>query len=115
MIFALDFDGTYTEDPHLWIPFIDLLKMRGHSVTFVTFRDDAGGYDNSDIFDAAKRNNIDVVFTKGQQKAEVFKADIWIDDMPQLIPSGDTLAMYQWITKMQNSNAIPNRNGWVEG
>lgn len=89
MIIALDYDGTYTEDPDLWISFIDLIKMRRHSVTFVTFRDDNGNYKNDDIRRDAKRNNIDIVYTAGKQKSDCFKADVWIDDMPILIPSED--------------------------
>lgn len=92
MIIALDFDGTYDVDPELWGLFIDAAKTRGHSITFVTFRDDFGTkYDNADICEAAQRHSIDIVYCNAKQKSECFKADVWIDDMPLLIPSMDAM------------------------
>lgn len=82
---ALDFDETYTEDPTAFNEIVRIFKARGHTVTFVTFRDPR--YNNTDIEVAANELGIDIVFTSGKQKAHVFKADIWIDDTPVLIPS----------------------------
>lgn len=81
---ALDFDHTFTEDPELWIFFVQKAKQHGHKVTFVTFRYESG--DNSDIISWANKIGIPIVFTNYQQKKSIFNADIWIDDMPELIP-----------------------------
>lgn len=80
---ALDYDDTYTADPKLWNGFVRTAKTLGHSVTFVTFRQE---WNKDDIGIDAKRLGIDIVFTSGRQKASCFNADIWIDDWPALIP-----------------------------
>lgn len=89
MKFALDFDDCFTKDKILWSLFINQLKLRGHSVTFVTFRSDLGI--NDDILIDAKNLGIDIVFTNGKQKAGCFDADIWIDDSPVTIPKAEDL------------------------
>ena len=38
LVIALDYDGTYTEDPDLWNDFIASALGRGHEVVFVTGR-----------------------------------------------------------------------------
>jgi hypothetical protein len=83
MQIALDFDETYTADPMLWASFVTKCKVRGHTVTFVTYRPDNG--DNSDIEYEAECLHIDIVYTGGRQKQHVFEADIWIDDSPATI------------------------------
>ena len=87
MKIALDFDDTYTEDPELWNSFISLAKKRGHSVAFVTYRDERFNAINLDIRAVAENLGIEVVFTGGSQKATKFCANIWIDDNPVTIPS----------------------------
>ena len=89
MIIALDFDETYTEDPILWAAFINKCKVRGHSISFVTFRSDNG--DNSDIKYEAECLGLEIVYTAGKQKQHCFKADVWIDDAPETIVSYDNL------------------------
>jgi hypothetical protein len=86
MKFALDFDDTYTATPDLWGPWIAHAKRLGHSVTFVTFRSKSGN--NSDILQESILNDIEIVYSEGRQKRHVFPdADVWIDDMPEVIPS----------------------------
>lgn len=88
MIFALDFDETYTAAPELWGPWIARAKYLGHSVSFVTFRFGHHHESNRDIHEEAIKHGIDIVFTGARQKRHVFpQADVWIDDMPELIPS----------------------------
>lgn len=89
MIIALDYDKTFTEDKPLWKSFVLKAKEHNHSITFVTFRPEF--WDNNDIEDDARLLDIAIVYTNGKQKADCFNADIWIDDMPYLIPSYDTL------------------------
>ncbi len=90
MRIALDYDQTFTADKHLWAAFVRHAQMREHVVVFVTFRG-AGG-DNEDIMHDAADLGIPVVFTGGKQKSHCYDADIWIDDMPVLIPSFDQLS-----------------------
>lgn len=89
MKIALDYDQTFTADRDLWIPFVALAQMRGHEVAFVTFRPPAFG--NDDIEADAKRLGIPVVYSAGRQKSHCHDADVWIDDMPELIPSADMM------------------------
>jgi hypothetical protein len=88
MIIALDFDGTYTEDPKLWDNFIYEVKLLGHTVLCVTMR-----YKETESQDvlAALNGKVDrIVFTERIAKAEKLKSlgikpDIWIDDNPYWI------------------------------
>lgn len=84
MRIALDYDECYTEDVFLWKFFIAQAKVKGHSVTFVTYRDSR--WNNDDIKLDAEIHGIDIVYTNGKQKAGCFEADIWIDDNPVTIP-----------------------------
>lgn len=86
---ALDFDGTVTADPRLWLRFIELVKLAGHTITVVTARshfaeDDKG--ENNDVLSFCRAAGIQAVFTHGEPKAKHFNAHIWIDDMPGAIP-----------------------------
>lgn len=38
MLIALDYDGTFTEDPTLWVSFIAMAQAHGHDVIGVTMR-----------------------------------------------------------------------------
>ena len=82
---ALDYDETFTADRELWINFVVLAKGSNHKVTFVTYRFDNGL--NADIIEDAYHLKIPIIFTGGKQKSTCFKADIWIDDNPIIIPS----------------------------
>lgn len=86
---ALDFDETVTEDHVLWSQFIRLAKARGHKVTIVTAR--SPGMDNMDIEAYAMENNVNIICTSFDQKAKHYKADIWIDDSPVMIPKREEL------------------------
>jgi len=90
MKIALDYDETYTAAPMLFRPFVAQALQHGHSVTFVTFR--CAEFGNEDIEADAEDLGIPIVYTEAKQKSHVFKADIWIDDHPELIPSHDELA-----------------------
>lgn len=114
MKIALDYDDTFTSDPELWEFFIEKAKLRGHEISFVTFRwEPTEGYDpkhNADIKQDASRLNIPIVFTHGQQKAKHFDADIWIDDMPEVIPHAHTLwDMYKECRSKEEEGIV---SGW---
>lgn len=81
---ALDFDGTVTADHAMWAAIVQVIKNHAHKVTIVTMRADNGR--NKDIELFAADCNIPIVYCSHQPKRKHFKADIWIDDMPELIP-----------------------------
>lgn len=102
MKIALDYDDTFTADPVLWTAFVEMAKQRMHMVVFVTYRyePDEGISYNDDIKGDAEALGIDVIFTAGVQKAKMFDADIWIDDMPIIIPlASDLQDMYNGCVK----------------
>ena len=84
MIIGLDFDGTITADPVFWAAFVRLLRDHGHDAAITTYR--SAGAGNEDVEQFASDNQLAVYYTDAQQKATCFKADVWIDDMPELCP-----------------------------
>lgn len=88
MKIALDYDDTFTREPHMWSSFVKLVQEVGHEIKFVTFRfEESATRSNVDIEHDAKQLGIDIVYCNYEQKSECYSADIWIDDMPILIPS----------------------------
>lgn len=106
MRIALDYDDTFTADPIGWTLFVEMMKQRGHDITFVTFRH-PDWHDQTDITTDAERLGIQIVYTKHRQKSHVFKADVWIDDSPQMIVS------YSDMVKMQHGCEV-NRDMEVD-
>ena len=88
MFIALDFDGTYTEDPKLWSNFISQAITSGHRIAFVTMRHDN---ERESIESAIKHMPYMKVFYTGRKAKKPFMAslnqnpDIWIDDNPHWI------------------------------
>jgi len=88
MLFALDYDGTYTESAELWDIFITSAIAQGHTVICCTMR-----YEETESVEvkAALENKVDaIVFTGRQAKlAYLFNLgvtpDVWIDDAPHWI------------------------------
>ena len=81
MLIALDYDGTYTEDPDLWDRFIQSAKERGHRIICVTMR-----YPGEPVGTIG----IEVIYTSRRAKKPHLEAagvsvDIWIDDNPHWI------------------------------
>lgn len=85
MKIALDYDGTFTADPELWINFIDNAKKRGHQIFIVTMR-----YPNETL---SHEIDCEIIYTSRKAKIR-FLADlgltvnIWVDDMPHLLFQG---------------------------
>ncbi len=80
MLIALDYDGTYTADPALWLSFAESARHRGHRVVVITMRRPDEPIDVP----------FDVVYTSRRAKAphaaEIgLKPDVWIDDRPAWI------------------------------
>jgi hypothetical protein len=99
---AVDFDRTYTSDPHLWLAFMLDAKFAGHDVFIVTAR--SGQSDRCEMLDDIEfRHDFPVYYTNGVAKRwwclhnGPGVVDIWIDDKPEAI--------------LENSNATPE---WLE-
>ena len=87
ILFALDYDGTYTADPELWDIFIASAVKRGHSFIVATMRYPQEGL--CIIPPGIER----VVYTGRKAKYEEvqrqgFNPNIWIDDMPHFLFNG---------------------------
>lgn len=87
---ALDFDETYTLNAEMWKSIVGVMKSFNCDVRFVTYRY-ASAPGNEDIWAAADELEIPTIFCNYFQKAQVTASlgwipDIWIDDMPILIP-----------------------------
>lgn len=88
MNIGLDFDHCFTEDPDLWLEFIDMSQRMGHKVYIVTMRNEIfeGDYVHEQI-----DNKCDIIFTSRNAKRNHVKEnhgveiDIWIDDNPHYV------------------------------
>lgn len=92
MNISLDFDETYTRDPESWNKFIFLFRAAGHKVFCVTYRYPSEG---RQVIDALGSSVDGIYFTSRQQKSpymysQGIRIDVWIDDMPFLIPGDGT-------------------------
>ena len=91
VVFAIDYDRTYTRDPFLFNHLIAAMRARGHRVFIVTSRC-GNGYDSvclenqKELAEETKDARCTVVFTDGAAKDWHMKrklgvkVDIWIDD-----------------------------------
>lgn len=86
MLIALDYDETYTNDPVLWLTFIESLRSRNHDVVVVTMRFESEGHD----MDPRLKQLCHVIFT-GRRAKHPFCAQlgvypsVWIDDCPHFV------------------------------
>lgn len=82
---AVDYDGTFTEDPEMWLDFISLAKKSGHRVICITMRypQEGGpveaqlGWCVDEIYYTRRRAKIDYC------RLNEIHVDIWIDDNPK--------------------------------
>lgn len=88
MNIALDYDGTYTSDPELWLRFVDDALARGHAVRVVTMRYPSEGGDMDKRLEA---RGVPAIFTSRKAKLkhclEVcdWEPNVWIDDHPEAV------------------------------
>ncbi len=87
MIIALDYDGTYTEDPGMWMVFITSAESRGHRVVVVTMRYKSEGIDKTLESYIGEEN---VFYSSRTAKKQYMKnigiqPNVWIDDHPQSV------------------------------
>lgn len=103
---ALDYDDTFTVNPQMWGMIVAVMKQFGAEVKFVTYR--SMKTNNADIELSAKEVDIPIIYCNYYQKAQVcaksgWIPDIWIDDMPILIPMKQQLeGMLLGIEKSDN-------------
>lgn len=89
MLFALDYDNTYTADPELFDKFIDLARERGHRFICITQR-----RATAENMKEVKFPKVRVYFAEMGSKiwyAENVigeKVDVWIDDDPKALLQG---------------------------
>ena len=87
MLIALDYDGTYTEDPDGWLAFIKLMKKRGHNFVVVTMRT----AEQKSSMDQRLLDAVPQVVTTEYRAKRMFCAafgiepDVWIDDKPSFL------------------------------
>lgn len=86
MIIAIDYDSTYTADPHLWNQFIKMAESAGHTVICVTARPEIMG---QPVLDSIGKL-VPVIFAGAEWKREVaekhgYKVNVWIDDAPEYV------------------------------
>lgn len=81
--FGIDFDGTYTEDPDLWLEFFEIVHRLGHKSYIVTLKNELleGEY----LHDCIGESVDGILFTSRHGKEKYIKdkynidIDIWID------------------------------------
>ena len=87
---AIDFDSTFTADSQLWREFIISAQSRGHVVICVSAR--RNDVNHWKELTEALPDGVEILLSYGTPKrmyAEAFghQVDIWIDDMPEAIPT----------------------------
>jgi hypothetical protein len=83
---AIDFDHTWTADPHGWRDWYDFMLARGHVVILATGR---SGW-SEDMGRAHLPAHMPIVYCGRELKEHAtrkvgWNVDIWIDDMPGMI------------------------------
>lgn len=110
MNIALDYDGTYTNDPNLWLRFILDCQAAGHSVWIVTMRypSECG----EDMFDQRiKGLLVPVVATSRTAKKEFCRKlgiviHVWIDDHPEAVLN-DASTIWKGTDAPEGSPVVP--------
>jgi hypothetical protein len=85
--FALDYDGTYTNDPLLWRLFVQNALERGHEVYIVTMRYPS---ECASIDPWFGRMGVKIIATSRGAKRVITEAlgieiHVWIDDNPEAV------------------------------
>lgn len=96
MIIAVDYDGTYTEDPTLWGLLISQARIRKHTVYCVTSREEKFG--GQEVKDAMGSLVDAIYFTNGEMKEKYMLqqgiyVNVWIDDCPGMISQVTMIGM----------------------
>lgn len=90
MLIALDYDGTYTEDPAFFNLLLSAAQHCGHTVYIVTMRHESESFD---LLPLLNKGVTKLVCTGRQAKVEYctergITPDVWIDDSPWFLLNG---------------------------
>lgn len=101
LVFALDYDHTFSADPIFWKLFIASAKSNGYDVYIVTMRHD--NQEEGDEVRQAISGLIPIIFCNRRWKKKVveeqgIKISIWIDDFPEAIGDQRELFIKEWKT-----------------
>lgn len=115
MNIALDYDGTFTSDPALWLMFVLNCIERKHSVYIVTMRypSECDGSKGS-IDERLRSLSVPIVCTARQAKKDFchklgINIHIWIDDHPEAVHLD---AMQIWKDSATEGNVVvPDYSG----
>lgn len=88
ILFAIDYDGTFSADPCLFRTFVASLRARGHDAVLVTGRSEEGQW-GAEVRREV-RDLMPIVFAANGWKRDAataagFKVDVWIDDHPEYV------------------------------
>lgn len=91
MIFALDYDNTFSRNPRFWETFIEEAFGYGYSVYIVTSRGEDTPIEHHDYL--KDEHKVHTIYCNYRAKKLVteqlgIKIDIWIDDNPKYIVEG---------------------------
>lgn len=92
MLFAVDFDGTFSRDPDYYRAVVAIGRARGHEYVLVTGRSDEGRW-GAEVR-AALGDLMPIVFAangwkRAAAEAAGYKVDVWEDDHPEYIARQD--------------------------
>jgi hypothetical protein len=94
---AIDFDNTFTADVEAWSAVIRELQRHGHQVICVSARHNDVGHRQE--LTTALPKGVPVLLSMSEPKRQYatrqgFAVDIWIDDIPEAIPTKDEFVHY---------------------
>ena len=92
MLFAVDYDGTYSRDPDLFREWLVAGRRMGHTFVLVTGRSDTLPW--GDEVRRAVAGLMPIVFAadgwkRSAAEAAGYKVDVWVDDHPEYIAAQD--------------------------
>lgn len=89
-VIGLDYDDTFTTDPHAWAEAMHVLRAAGFTIVGTTFRYE----EHEPIKNPLYTQVCDAIIYCNRESKAVhaeragYKVDIWIDDIPQYVMSG---------------------------
>lgn len=83
---SLDYDGTFTADPELWLEFVKTAQKRGHTVVVVTMRSE----EEAKLIDPRLTELVEILPTNRHAKKKFARMhgkeiNIWVDDCPEFL------------------------------
>lgn len=87
MLISIDYDDTFTRDPHAWCNAMYSMKKSGHRIIGCTIRTGR----ESGVLDARYMDLCEMVYFTGGEQKRKFLSDrnifphVWIDDLPEFI------------------------------